>query len=187
MDELDGRLRSSVHDPSAFVNFVDDVGPQVQAYLIRRAPLAAEDLLSHVWLQAWSSRRTYDPALGSARAWIFGVARNVLHRHWRGLAAGAGPIDFERPIDPWDEVERRLDSAALAAPLRAALDDLPAVDREMLLLIAWEDLSPTEAAAAVGIPAGTARSRLHRARARMRSALTLDPDFDTTAPSGGTL
>jgi RNA polymerase sigma-70 factor (ECF subfamily) len=64
-----------------------------------------------------------------------------------------------------------LDSAALAGPLRAALGDLPEVDREMLLLIAWEQFTPTEAAAVVGIPPATARTRLHRARSRMRAAL----------------
>ena len=74
-------------------------------------------------------------------------------------------------MDPWDEVDARLDSAALAGPLRAALGGLPEVDREMLLLIAWEQLTPTEAAAVVGIPAATARTRLHRARSRMRTAL----------------
>ena len=65
-------------------------------------------------------------------------------------------------------------------PLRAALADLPEGDREMLLLIAWEQLTPTEAAAVVGIGAGTARTRLHRARARMRAALEAHhpPDAD---------
>ncbi|MFF6971859.1 MULTISPECIES: RNA polymerase sigma factor [Streptomyces] len=55
--------------------------------------------------------------------------------------------------------------------LRRALAGLPAEERELLLLVSWEELTPTEAAAVVGIPAGTARSRLHRARGRLRERL----------------
>ncbi|MFB7740371.1 RNA polymerase sigma factor [Streptomyces sp. NPDC056112] len=59
----------------------------------------------------------------------------------------------------------------MAPALRKALADLPAEERELMLLVAWEQLTPTEAAAAVGIPADTARSRLHRARGRLRERL----------------
>lgn len=68
-------------------------------------------------------------------------------------------------------MDQRLDAAALAPELRRALADLPAEERELLLLVSWEELTPTEAAAVVGIPAGTARSRLHRARGRLRARL----------------
>jgi RNA polymerase sigma-70 factor (ECF subfamily) len=75
----------------------------------------------------------------------------------------ADPVE----VDPWQAVDQRLDAAALAPELRRALADLPAEERELLLLVSWEGLTPTEAAAVVGIPAGTARSRLHRARGRL--------------------
>jgi DNA-directed RNA polymerase specialized sigma24 family protein len=60
------------------------------------------------------------------------------------------------------------------------MGELPEADREVLLLVAWEQLTPTEAAAVVGIPAATARTRLHRARTRMRAALEIGdpPDAD---------
>ncbi|MCG7526648.1 RNA polymerase sigma factor, partial [Streptomyces sp. OfavH-34-F] len=74
--------------------------------------------------------------------------------------------------DPWQAVDQRLDAAAVAPELRRELAELPSIERELLLLVAWEQLTPAEAAAAVGIPAGTARSRLHRARARLRDGLT---------------
>jgi RNA polymerase sigma-70 factor (ECF subfamily) len=73
--------------------------------------------------------------------------------------------------DPWQAVDQRLDAAALAPALRRALGELPVEEREVLLLVSWEQLTPAEAAAAVGIPAGTARSRLHRARGRLRDRL----------------
>ena len=65
----------------------------------------------------------------------------------------------------------RLDSGARARPLKAALSALRPYDREVLLLVAWEGLTPAEAAVALGIPHGTARSRLHRARVTLRLAL----------------
>lgn len=161
-----------VADPAAFTALVEREGPDVHAYLVRRAPTEAEDLLGRVWLEAFASRAMFDPARGTARTWLFGVARHVLMRHWRERrtqphASGAAGATS----DPWEEVDARLDCAALAVPLRAALDGLPEVDREMLLLIAWEQLTPGEAASVVGVPAATARTRLHRARSRMRTAL----------------
>jgi RNA polymerase sigma-70 factor (ECF subfamily) len=170
----------------AFVALVEQEGAAIHAYLARRAPRAAEDLLARVWLEAFAARTTYDPELGAPRVWLFGVARHVLHRHWRDLARQpherGSATDPDLVEDPWDEVDRRLDAAELAGPLRDALDDLPAVDREMLLLVAWEQLTPTEAAAVVGIPPATARTRLHRARARMRCALD---DCDRPVPLSG--
>jgi RNA polymerase sigma-70 factor (ECF subfamily) len=168
----DGAQDAGVVDPMAFTALVDREGPGVLAYLVRRAPAEAEDLLGRVWVEAYASRYSFDPARGTARSWLFGVARHVLLRHWRDRRPEPGnPMLTPMAVDPWDEVDARLDSAALAGPLRAALGDLPEVDREMLLLIAWEQLTPTEAAAVVGIPPATARTRLHRARSRMRIAL----------------
>ncbi len=176
----DGAQEAGVVDPVAFTALVDREGPDVYAYLVRRAPADAEDLLGRVWVEAYASRRSFDPARGSARSWLFGVARHVLLRHWRDRRPDPrDPMLTTTPVDPWDEVDARLDSAALAGPLRAALADLPEVDREMLLLIAWEQFTPTEAAAVVGIPPVTARTRLHRARSRMRTALETEHPPDT--------
>ncbi len=171
----DATREGGVVDPVAFTALVDREGPDVYSYLVRRAPAEAEDLLGRVWVEAYASRYSFDPVQGSARSWLFGVARHVLLRHWRDRRPDPGDLmATPLPVNPWDEVDARLDSAALAGPLRAALGGLPEVDREMLLLIAWEHLTPTEAAAIVGIPAATARTRLHRARSRMRSALDAD-------------
>lgn len=181
-----------VVDPEAFTALVDREGPGVYSYLARRAPAEAEDLLGRVWVEAFTARGSFDPARGSARSWLFGVARHVLLRHWRDQRPTPSDPTFATIAwDSWDEVDARLDSAALAGPLRAALGDLPDVDREVLLLVAWEQLTPTEAAAVVGIPAATARTRLYRARGRMRIALAAhhpadpgdEPDPASTAAS----
>ncbi|GGT02882.1 RNA polymerase sigma factor [Streptomyces chromofuscus] len=166
----DALLTRAVGDPAAFTPLVEQFSRDLHGYFARRAPGAADDLLSEAWLQAFAARRTFDASRGSARGWLFGVARNVLAGHIRRaerVTATTDPVE----VDPWQAVDQRLDAAALAPELRRALADLPAAERELLLLVSWEELTPAEAAAVVGIPAGTARSRLHRARGRLRAHL----------------
>jgi RNA polymerase sigma-70 factor (ECF subfamily) len=166
----------AVLDPAAFEPLVEHHSVGLHGYFARRAPSAADDLLAELWLQAYATRHGFDPARGSVRAWLFGVARNVLSAHWRRLAeprppgsAGSSGAD-----DPWEAVDDRLVAAAMAPRLRAIIAELPSDERELLLLVAWEQLTPSEAAAVVGIPAATARTRLHRARNRMRSGASFD-------------
>jgi RNA polymerase sigma-70 factor (ECF subfamily) len=98
------------------------------------------------------------------------VARNVLAGHVRRAARAEAPAQVE-VTDPWQAVDQRLDAAALAPALRSALAELPAEEREVMLLVCWEQLTPAEAATAMGIPFGTARSRLYRARGRLRERM----------------
>ncbi|MFI6466649.1 RNA polymerase sigma factor [Streptomyces sp. NPDC050538] len=164
--------RSARGDAGAFTHLVRDHSAALYGYFARRMPAAAEDLLSETWLQAFAARRTFDPSRGSARGWLFGVARNVLAQQLR-RAGREEPAPGPDVTDPWQVVDQRLDAAAMAPALRRALAELPPEERELLLLISWEQLTPAEAAVVVGIPAGTARSRLHRARGRLRDRLTL--------------
>jgi RNA polymerase sigma factor (sigma-70 family) len=151
---------------------VEEHGISIHAYLTRRTVSGvADDLLGDVWVAAYRARSSYDPSRGSARAWLFGVARHVLHGYYRKQRFRVRRL-VDRPIDETAAVDARLDAAALGPALRTALRELPAVERELLLLVAWEDLTPTDAAQVLGIPAGTARSRLHRARQRMDERLS---------------
>jgi RNA polymerase sigma-70 factor (ECF subfamily) len=161
--------------PDAFVEVVRRHEIAVHKFLARRAGRdAADDLLGEVWERAFGTRHRFRPEYDDALPWLYGIARNVLRGHWRsvandGTSYAAGPT--EETVDPWDEVIERLDSAAWARELTAAVRELRQVDREVLLLVVWEELTPTEAAAVLGIPQGTARSRLHRARSALRLAL----------------
>jgi RNA polymerase sigma-70 factor (ECF subfamily) len=164
--------RSARGDAGAFTHLVRAHSAALHGYFVRRMPGAAEDLLSETWLQAFAARRTFDASRGSARGWLFGVARNVLAQQLR-RAGREEPAPGPDVTDPWQVVDQRLDAAAMAPVLRRALAELPPEERELLLLISWEQLTPAEAAVVVGIPAGTARSRLHRARGRLRDRLAL--------------
>jgi RNA polymerase sigma factor (sigma-70 family) len=139
-------------------------------YLARRAgPPAAEDLLSEVFIAALSaSLRVVAHDSGSALPWLYGIALNVLRRHFRQQPAQGMARDLG--VD-WDAVDDRLDAWAERGRLRAALDGLSESDRELLLLVAWEGLTHAEAAEVLGISQVAARSRLHRARMRALKAL----------------
>lgn len=174
-------ITGSLEDPPVFEQLVTTLGPRVHAYLARRVPQHADDLLAEVWLAAFHGRRSYDPARAEVAAWIFGITRNVLSGHFRTRQrlAGRSQAPQQTDVDEWDVVDQRLDAIGMAPVLREALASLPPDEREMLLLIAWEQLTPTEAAAVLDIPAGTARSRLHRARTRITES------WNTTAVARG--
>ena len=102
----------------------------------------------------------------------------VRRQHWRASSGTESAAIDEMRLDPWDGIDDRLDSASRAEAVISAVRALPAVELEVLLLVAWEQLAPADAAKVLGIPQGTARSRLHRARATLRRALELDPHSD---------
>jgi RNA polymerase sigma-70 factor (ECF subfamily) len=150
----------------------------VYAYLARRvgADLAL-DVLADVFEVAVARLDRFDPGRGSERAWLFGIATNLLRRHWRSeqrrLRAWRRASARESvPGDPLLDVAGRLDAAIDAAVVMAEIGELQPEDRDLLLLIAWEECSYAECAEILDIPVGTVRSRLHRIRRQLRVALT---------------
>ena len=143
----------------------------VYGYLARRVgPELGRDLASETFTRAFAARKRYDPARGDARPWLYGIASNLLRRHYR---------DEERRLSAL----ARLDIRREAAPpeesrLAAALATLPPEERDALLLFAWADLGYEEIATVLEVPVGTVRSRLHRARARVRAALEREEALD---------
>lgn len=170
-------------DPEAFAEVLDRHESAVWGYLVRRAGReGAEDLLGEVWATAFGARGGYDRSYASARPWLFGVALNALRHHWRARP-DTDPLADETDLagleDPWRGVDERIDGEAL---LRGALARLRPEQREVLVLVVWEDLSIADAARVLRIPAGTARYLLHQARRDLRDApemVALLTAFDT--------
>jgi RNA polymerase sigma factor (sigma-70 family) len=151
----------------------------VRAYARRRAPgEAVDDIVSDTFLVVWRRlEEVPDPAL----PWLLSVARNVVGTEWRGTdrrqrlwlkaqSQHAEGYDFSDPA----MTDRRV-SRALAR--------LKERDREALTLVAWDGLTPTQAAAVLGEPPARFRQRLHRARSRLRDELSNEPNPETSAPA----
>ncbi|WKV75156.1 RNA polymerase sigma factor [Streptomyces sp. PCS3-D2] len=161
-----------------FGAFYEEHVDAVLGFVTRRVadPHLAADLTADVFLAAMGSAGTYRGHKGAPVAWLFGIARNVLAGHARGKARESGALarlSGRRLLDDEDvaALEERIDAeracrelaerhASLSEPLRAVLD-----------LVVVDELTPTEAAQALGITRATVRVRLHRARRALRGAV----------------
>jgi RNA polymerase sigma factor (sigma-70 family) len=159
-----------------FGRLFDTYARPLHRYLARRIGAeAAHDLVSETFLVALGERHAYDPRRGAVRSWLYGIATNLLRRQVRqevrGLRAAARSAGHAPGTEASHDsrVADRVDAAALAARLAGALAELSEGDRDVLLLTSWAGLDTTEVADALGIPAGTVRSRLHRVRKWLRA------------------
>ena len=171
-------MRQIAHDPAAFEAFYREHVETVQRFVARRVsdPHLVADLTAEVFLAAIDAAPSYRAARGVPRAWLFGIARNVVANEFRraGRERRAHErIDARRLLDSDDiaRMQDRIDAGARARELYAALDALPAGERAVFELTALDELTPRQAAAALGIRPVTARVRLHRARAALRAEL----------------
>jgi RNA polymerase sigma-70 factor (ECF subfamily) len=174
-------IMASVAEPGQFGELFDRHADEIYRYVARRlgADVAA-DLVAEVFLIAFRNRASFDPGRAAARPWLYGIAVNVIRGHrrtetrrlralaralWQGMPEAGG---FE------DWVVDRVSAERLRPALARALAALSAAERDLLLLVAWADLSYDQAAQALGIPAGTARSRLARLRVKVRKSLSIE-------------
>jgi RNA polymerase sigma-70 factor (ECF subfamily) len=144
---------------------------QVLGFAMRRSNrrVDAEDVVAEVFTTAW--RRLDDvPAGHATKTWLYAVARRVLANQRRGAARRNRLIErlHREPDAPVDA-----DPALGDGPMATAFAGLKAADREVLGLAYWEDLSPAEIAAVLGISTSTARVKVHRARKRLAEQLTV--------------
>ncbi|MEV6827845.1 RNA polymerase sigma factor [Amycolatopsis sp. NPDC051102] len=167
-------ITASIRHPERFAVVFDRHAPHIHRYLARRlGGQAADDLMGETFLIAFGGRARYDPAFASARPWLYGIATNLVGqrrreeaREYRLRAALGPPADQDGHAD---RVAERVTAQAMNDRLAGALAGLARRDRDVLLLIAWEGLSYDEVAVALAIPLGTVRSRLHRARRKVRT------------------
>ncbi len=169
-------IERSVTEPEAFSAIFDRHAAALHRYAARRLGEAiAEDVVAEAFLVAFRRRDRYDPAYPDARPWLYGIVTNLIGRHrqaevrfYRALArTGVDPVIESHA----DDVVARVTAAAEKRRIAAALARLPAADRDTLLLVVWGNFSYEQAAGALRIPVGTVRSRLHRAKRKVRQAL----------------
>jgi RNA polymerase sigma factor (sigma-70 family) len=153
----------------------------VTAYFARRtadAQLVA-DLTADTFVAVITGFGSFDPRKGTARAWVFGIARHVYasycaaysqQQHKLRRLAGRRDLDH----DEVEELLERIDAERTGRNLIAELAALPVADREVIELVDIAGLRPKEAAAALGLTPGTVRMRLMRARARLRKGYSSD-------------
>jgi len=149
-------------------------------YAVRRVgdPADAADVVAETYLVAW--RRLDDvPPGAEARPWLFGVARRVLANHYRGERRRLALADRLR-----DSLHQAVPPPEVPEPslVERAVERLGDDDRELLHLVAWEELAREEIAVAMGLSRAAVRVRLHRARNRLREAMRdLEEEVETAA------
>jgi RNA polymerase sigma factor (sigma-70 family) len=152
-----------------FDRHADDLG----AYAARRVGATlARDVVADTFRFALERFDDYDAHRGGERAWLFGIATNLIRRHWRTeerrlrIQARAAGIDTPA-LDPLLQVEERLDARTRYDLVIDAIAALDPDDRDLVVLIAWEQMTSREAADVLGVRPGTVRSRLSRIRTHL--------------------
>jgi RNA polymerase sigma factor (sigma-70 family) len=167
-------IAASLATPASFGAIFDRHATVLQRYLVRRlGPDDADGLLADVFRIAFERRAAYDLDRPTARPWLYGIATNLLAKHRRSEArriqATARLVAGQLPApDEAEAVSGAVDAAGQWQRVAVAITQLPSAERDVLSLHVWEGLSYDDIAAAVGIPVGTVRSRLNRARRRLR-------------------
>jgi RNA polymerase sigma factor (sigma-70 family) len=169
----------SLRDPGAFATIFDRYWPRLHTFCRARAGAAGEDIAAETFRIAFDDRRRFDERSGGMRPWLFGIATNLLRHHFRSVERGRRATLRSRSSEidvSADEALGRIEADSLGPALAAALATLSAADRDTLLLLAWGGLGYDEIALATATPVGTVRTRIHRARTRVRAHLNREDD-----------
>jgi RNA polymerase sigma factor (sigma-70 family) len=169
-------IASSLVEPEAFAELYVRHARIVHRYAWRRAgESVAEEVTADTFLKAFEMRARFDSTIGDARPWLLGIATRLLHNHRRSEArrfsAFARAAEVDTIADHSLRTDARIDAAATAASAVRALRRMPSIDRDCLLLYLQGELTYEEVASALGIPIGTVRSRLNRARTTLRHSI----------------
>ncbi|WBB59868.1 sigma-70 family RNA polymerase sigma factor [Streptomyces sp. WMMC500] len=191
--ESDASIVARSHaEPEAFAAVFDRYAADVHRYAARRlGDEAADDVMAETFTTAFRLRDRFDPGRGDVRPWLFGIATHLVSRHrraearrFRALSRLPAPAETDEPLA--DRVAARATADGLRRELATALARLSPALRDVLLLVAWADLAYEEVAQALDVPVGTVRSRLHRARGRLRKELGAVAGGRDVPDAGGT-
>jgi RNA polymerase sigma factor (sigma-70 family) len=166
-------IRASCRDPAAFGVVFDRHWVRIHRYCVVRAGPPGEDLAAETFRVAFDRRSDYDGRQDAA-PWLYGIATNLLRTWFRSAARGERALRRSAGHAAGDDIEEALERAEaqrLGPELAAVLSQLTAEERDALLLHACAELSYDQIARATEVPIGTVRSRIHRARTRVRAHL----------------
>jgi RNA polymerase sigma-70 factor (ECF subfamily) len=169
---------ASLSDPERFGEIFERHYPSIYRFLVRRAGReAGSRLASEVFVRAFEGRHRYQTDRVSARPWLYGIAANLARmaarthqRANRAYLRVAADLPYVGVL-LFDRADDRVDAEMLVATLHKTLNRLRPADRETLLLYALGELTYQETADTLGVPVGTVRSRLSRARTRIRELI----------------
>ncbi|MGW0287226.1 RNA polymerase sigma factor [Streptomyces sp. NPDC003236] len=184
---LRARLRSG--DPEAFGSIFDEHAQTVHRYAVRVTGnwATAEDVVSLTFLEAWRLRETVRPEGDGLLPWLLGIATNVLRNTTRAARRYQAALNrvppHDRAPDFAEEVVDRMEDAGRLAAAKRALRRLRRGEREVFALCVWAGLDYAAAAEALDVPVGTVRSRLSRARSRLRKLTDEELASGTTEPA----
>ncbi|GAB3208309.1 RNA polymerase sigma factor [Marinactinospora thermotolerans] len=178
--EIRERVRAG--DPDAFAQLFDEHARAVYNHGFRLTAdwSTAEEIMAMTFLEAWRLRGRVDAEGGSLLPWLLGIATNTARNFTRGARrrraalARLSPDDFVVP-DFSDDSAGRLDDVERLRAVHAAMGRLRRAEREVISLCVWAGLDYASAAEALGLPVGTVRSRLSRARAKLQRLVADDP------------
>jgi RNA polymerase sigma factor (sigma-70 family) len=169
-------LRDSVSDPAIFSSLYERHLRAVASYVARRTGSElTEDLTAEVFVRAFRKRAGFRDDHGSALPWLLGIANNLIADHRR---AERRRLETLQRLAVTVPVSSDTSRGTVDPELVGELLRLPAADRDTLLLVVWGELTYAEAAMALGVPIGTIRSRIARARQRLGAAIgaPVDPE-----------
>lgn len=180
LDDTDAIARS-LSQPALFELIFDRHFAAVHRYVSHCLGVdTADDLAAETFLRAFAARARYVPLSADARAWLFTIATNLVRDEIRRRGRDDGLADrLSLQVAP-----QHVATADSDPQLHAALLTLRDEEREALVLFAWAELSYEEIAHATGAAVGTVRSRLSRARARLRDVLVAAPMTTGGSPDG---
>jgi RNA polymerase sigma factor (sigma-70 family) len=169
-------IKGSLRDPGCFAAIFDRHGDAIMRYACARVGRdLAEDVTAETFLAAFGRRGHYDLSRADARPWLYGIAVRQIGKHRRADAMHRRMLAAV-PAEPFtgdfgDRCAERVTAEQLRPRLAAVICGLPRRDRELLLLVAWAELSYAESAEALGMSVSAVRSRLNRVRVRVRKEL----------------
>ncbi|MCP9945350.1 RNA polymerase sigma factor [Streptomyces somaliensis] len=185
---MNERIRSG--DRAAFGEIFDEHARVVYTHAVRTTGdwALAEDVMSLTFLEAWRLRDKLAEEVSSVRGWLLGIATNVMRntaRASRRHREAMSRLPLPEPLPDFsDEVVGQMADGQRLAAVTRALRRLKRTEREVFTLVVWSDLGYAAAAGALGVPVGTVRSRLSRAREKLRGLVEeeLAADARSTEP-----